>query len=189
MKALLSAVSFILFPVVVLGQASSPPAISNQPLTADQIAIYHNFLQSYDTGLKAPINLADTTSEFRPDASDLKSCLKEFGSSVSPQELHRFTAEFSDLRKIHLIDPDTHKISDPGIAIRRGESADQAVKAGFEAGVLTLSEITFDPTRHYAAFSYSFHCGALCGNGGTVVYELKNEKWERSKRFCSVWIS
>ena len=189
MKALLATASLILFPVVLLGQTSSKPAISNQALTSDQITIYRSFLQTYNTGLDAPINVADTTSEFKPDPSDLKSCLKEFGSSVSSQKLHRFTAEFSDLRKIHLIDPNTHKISDPGIAIRKGESVDQAVKAGFEAGVLTLSEIIFDPTHHFAAFSYGFRCGALCGNGGTEVYELKNGKWARSKRFCSIWMS
>ncbi len=189
MKAILAIGSLILFPAFLFGQTSSQPIISNSPLTADQIAIYRTFLASYNTGLNAPINVATMTVEFNPDPSDLKSCLKEFGSSIASEKVHRFSTEFSGLRKIRVIDPKTHKTSDPGIAIRQGDSVDQAVKAGFAAGVLTLSEIVFDPTHHLAAFTYSFYCGALCGNGGTVVYEMKNGKWTKSKRFCSFSMS
>jgi hypothetical protein len=189
MKTILALVSVLILPISLLGQASPKLLISNTPLTTDQIAIYRIFLFSYDPGLETPINVADTTSEFSPESNDLKSCLKEFDSPVSPQKLHRFTAEFSDFQNIHLIDPNTHKISDPEIAIKRGESIDQAVKAGVEAGVLTLSEVIFDSTHHFAAFSYSFRCGVLCGSGGTVVYEFNNGKWIKSKRFCSLWMS
>jgi hypothetical protein len=188
MKTILALVSLLLLPVSLLGQASPKVIISDTSLTADQIAIYRVFLSSSNTGLDAPINVADVTVEFKPDPSDLKECLKDFGSPVSSQKLHRSTTEFSDLRKIHLIDPSKHKIADPGIAIRHGDPVDHAVKAGFEAGVLTLSEIIFDPT-HLAALTYDFYCGALCGNGGTVVYEMKNGKWTRSKRFCSFSMS
>ncbi|MGB7190072.1 MAG: hypothetical protein WBD10_08050 [Acidobacteriaceae bacterium] len=189
MKILLTLVSLVLLPASLLGQISSKPVVSHTALTADQVAIYRTFLSSYNTGLDAQINVADMTSEFMPDPNDFKGCLKEFGPSTASEDVHRFSTEFSGLRKLRLIDPNTHKIADPGIAIRQGVSVNDAVKAGFEAGVLTLSEIIFDPTHHYAAFSYSFHCGSLCGNGGTVVYELKDGKWVKSKRFCSFWES
>lgn len=189
MKALFTAVSLALFPILLLGQAPTQPNISKGPLTRDEIAIYRTFLFSYDTGLDAPINVADITVKFDPDPGDLKGCLKEFATSNSSAELHRFTTEFSDLAKIRMIDTNTHKIADPGIAIRQGDSVDHAVKAGFEAGVLTLSEIAFDPTHHFAAFTYSFHCGALCGNGGTVILEMQHGIWKISHRQCSMWIS
>lgn len=189
MKVLLAAVSLVLFPVILFCQASSQPVISNQPLTADQIAIYRTFLFSYARDWHTPVNLADLTAEFQSDDSDLHSCLRGFALPSKPTKVHRFSSEFVDLKKIRMIDPVTHKISDPGIAIRRGESVDQAVSAGFQAGVLTLSEIVFDPTHHFAAFSYSFHCGMLCGNGATVIFELKNGAWKSSKRQCVSWIS
>ena len=36
--------------------------------------------------------------------------------------------------------------------------------------------------------SYSFRCGSLCGQGGTVVFEKKDGVWKKSQN-CGGWIS
>ncbi|HEX5235529.1 MAG TPA: hypothetical protein VFW25_09380 [Silvibacterium sp.] len=189
MKNSLVMVCFVLLSSLVLGQTPSESASSKLPLSTDQIAIYRAFLSDYNTGLDAPINLSDVTEEFKPDRQDLQGCLKGFAPPSTPALLHHFSNEFSDLRNIRLIDAAHHKISDPGDAIRKGDSVEHAVKAGFEAGVLRISEISFDPTHHLAALTYSFHCGSLCGNGATVVYELRDGKWARSQKSCTFWQS
>jgi hypothetical protein len=103
--------------------------------------------------------------------------------------VHKLPAELSKAGKINLVDPKKHKLKDPGAAIHNGTSVDQAVTAGFASGLFTFSEIVFDSDHKLAAFRYSFVCGILCGNGGTVIYELKDGKWSPTKRRCSSWIS
>jgi hypothetical protein len=88
-----------------------------------------------------------------------------------------------------LVDPAVTKIADPEDAIHKGVSVDDAVKAGFAAGQLRLSEVVFDKDHNFAIFSYSFHCGRLCGSGGTILLEKEDHKWVRSEEGCGTWIS
>jgi hypothetical protein len=88
-----------------------------------------------------------------------------------------------------LIDPEKAKIKDPEGGIRKGESVEQAVKEGFQAAHFSFSEIVFNPDHTRAMFKYGFHCGSLCGNGGTVLLEKKDGKWIRSKQNCGRWMS
>jgi len=187
MKIALMMICLWCFPVLSFGQAQ--PVFSKSPLTSDEITIYREFLLSYTNGSKTTLNVSDVTDPFSPSDSDLRGCLKSLGPIISKHREHRFSTEFSGLSDIRLVDVHAHKFADPGQAIRRGNSVDEAVEAGIRAGVLSLSEIQFDAKHHLAAFSYSFYCGALCGNGGIVIFELHDGHWEGANIRCDSWMS
>jgi hypothetical protein len=65
---------------------------------------------------------------------------------------------------------------------------DGSTKKAFETGLFTLSEIVFDKQRKHAVVAYSFVCGALCGNGNTLLLEKVGKKWSIRKR-CGGWVS
>ena len=94
--------------------------------------------------------------------------------------------------KVRLVDPDAQRKevaeNDPGKKIREGSSIKDAVAHGFAHGLVTLGEIRFDKDHAYAVVWYGFTCGALCGNGATVILEKKNGKWG-VRDHCSNWVS
>jgi hypothetical protein len=94
---------------------------------------------------------------------------------------HEFPPQLVSAEKnIQLVDPQRQRkavqSNDPGNAIRQGEDVDNAVAAGFAAGLLTLSEVVFDKEHRYAAMNFSFVCGGLCGHAATLVFEKKDGK-------------
>jgi hypothetical protein len=172
------------------GQSSPKPIPSPDPLTAEQMSIYRQFLADYDNGAKAVLNVAQITRTFEADDGDLAGCMKTFNKDNSRAMIvHSFQQDSFPADKVRLVDPEKHVIHDPGTAIRQGQSVDDAVKAGFAEGLFTFSEIVFDSTHTYAALDYSFHCGSLCGHGGTVVFHKVGEKWKKAKVGCGSWIS
>jgi len=178
---------------IIRAQQPSPPKLSTNPLTKDQIAVYRAFLADYNSGSKSPLNVANITDPFDSNTdSDEKSgrdsCLRAFPHHISASEVHLLPGEFASA-KIRLVDPTKHKFADPGDYIHSPQDVDSAVEAGFAHGLMTLSEVVFDTPHGFAAFSYSFTCGRLCGNGGTVIYQLRRGRWERSARRCSSWMS
>jgi hypothetical protein len=181
----------VLLVVLFGGQSNSdaPAKLSSTPLDADRIAIYRAFVAGYMTGPPATINLAPITSAFAPDKDDFEGCMKGFLASPPILEVHSLAGVFAGDKHVKLVDPAKHQIEDPEDGIRKGQSVDNAVNQGFDAALMTLSEIMFDSSRTHAALSYSFHCGRLCGNGGTVLYKRKAGKWVASKRSCGSWIS
>jgi hypothetical protein len=165
------------------------PTISPSPFGADQKVIYNDFLADYTKDFPGTLNVADTTTGLQLMGEQHPACLKDF-PKLSTVDTHRFSSDFfAPLIKVRLVNPSLHKKRDPGEAIRRGESVDDAVKAGFAAGIFTLSEIVFNPTRDRATFTYSFVCGSLCGNGGTVIYHHVSGKWVQERNTCGSWIS
>jgi hypothetical protein len=103
--------------------------------------------------------------------------------------VHVFSEGAFPKDSVRLVDPDKHKLRDPGTSIREGQSVDDAVDAGFAAGLFTFSEIVFDNSHTHAALSYSFNCGSLCGHGGTVVFTKEGNRWKRAKHDCAYWMS
>jgi hypothetical protein len=175
---------------LAVAQQTLSPVISNEPISAERIALYRDFLTSYSNGSSATVlNISDRTDPFRPEDDDRTGCLKHFNAAdLDTKVIHRFSADSFPSRKYRIVDPETHKKSDPGDAIRRGEAVDNAVEAGFAAGILTFSEVIFDPSHTHAAFSFSFVCGGLCGHGWTVLYQKQNHTWRQMKANCSHWI-
>jgi hypothetical protein len=162
-------------------------------LPKEALEIYGDFLDGYIGKTQSKVNLVETTSVFHVSASERDApCLNHFSPGVldeKSQITHALDASLVNGRSVVLIDPANTKIADPEDAIHRGVSVDDAVKAGFAAGQLRLSEVIFDKDHNFAIFSYSFHCGRLCGSGGTVLLEKKDHKWVRSEEGCGTWIS
>jgi hypothetical protein len=52
----------------------------------------------------------------------------------------------------------------------------------------TLSEIAFDSKHEQAAFIFDALCGCKGGQGGTILYELKDGQWKR-KKMLNDWVS
>jgi hypothetical protein len=141
------------------------------------------------------VNIADQTEVFNPGFNEdsAASCLKEIRipASVSRQTHALDSSIVPDGFKVHFVSArDTERtLRDPGNAIGRGESVDDAVERGIAAGVMTLSEIVFNTPHTRAVMSYSFHCGRLCGNGGAVLFVNHQGKWVRAKQVCGGWVS
>jgi len=172
------------------------PVVSQSPMDADQLAVYQAFLSSYSNGSKSRLNLSRVTSVFNLAEEKGDGCMK--GIQFDPAGrfdtvVHEFDPRTALPGKIRLVDSEQQRKavheSDPGRAIREGKNVDAAVEAGFAAGLLTLSEVAFDKNHRYAAMSFSFVCGRLCGHGSTIVFEKIKGKWKESKRQCSVWMS
>ncbi|MGC2171293.1 MAG: hypothetical protein WA555_03270 [Candidatus Sulfotelmatobacter sp.] len=165
--------------------------VSASPFTQEQIAVYQAFLADYRRGGDGrTINVAEQTDILEPDDGDYSGCMKKFPRTRRGKMVHRLTEEFANENRLRLVDPKTHKISDPEEGwMRRGQSVEGAVKAGFESGLLTLSEIIFDAKHGSAALHYSFVCGKLCAHFETVVYEKRHGIWKASKLSCGYGIS
>jgi hypothetical protein len=113
-------------------------------------------------------------------------------SAVS-HSFHELTPDVLAGTNARLVDPKKHAktahANDPDKTIREGKSVEDAVRNAFAAGLFSLSEIAFDKDHHYAAVSYSFWCGSLCGHGSTMVFEKINGVWRNANRNCGGWVS
>jgi hypothetical protein len=82
-------------------------------------------------------------------------------SQDAAQTIHIFAANIVESRAIRLVDPKKRKLKDPGKAIKNGESVGTAVAARFQAGLLSVSEITFDEAHKFAVFRFSLILGVF----------------------------
>jgi hypothetical protein len=177
--------------------AESKPKVSDQPLTAEQLAVYRVALHGWMENEVSTINLSVQTIPFPTSgAFDAGDCGKDLNlEPVVAGVVHRFRpADLPQLGsdKIGLVDPERQRNevaeNDPGKTIGEGRSIEDAVRNGFAHGLVTVSEIRFDKAHKHAIVSYSFFCGSLCGNGGTVILEKVDGAWRRKSQ-CSNWIS
>lgn len=197
----LACLAFIIFALTLLAvaqQAQGPKlTVSDQPLTAEQLAVYRVVLHGWMENEVGAINLSNQTIPLPMSGTfDASECGKELDlEPASPTVVHRFRAQ--DLPqlgsgKIGLVDPERQAKevaeNDPGKSIDKGLSIEDAVRNGFAHGLVTLSEIRFDKEHKHAIVSYGFYCGSLCGNGGAMVLEKVEGAWRR-KTACSNWIS
>lgn len=126
---------------------------------------------------------------------DIRGCLTglEPESSSDPYAIHRFWPEMFSREKVQLVDAEQQQSlvsrTDPSHAIREGESVDKAVEIAISAGLLELSEVVFSIGRVFAVMEFSFSCGALCGHGGTLVFERSGQEWKRSERSCHSYVN
>ena len=196
----------LMLPLCAVTQDQTPkPKISDEPLTADQIAIYRAVLKDYTKGSKGPLNVANTTEpldDSRPMFDE--ACFKEVEASVPKPSVpigHRLDRSLIADMHVVLVDPDHQQKlideNDPQILVKKvvddheqvtDAQVDQSVKHAFEVGMFTLSEIVFDKQHRRVAVAYSFVCGSLCGNGNTLNLRESGQSWKITKR-CGGWVS
>jgi hypothetical protein len=156
--------------VTVLTIASAQVPASDPPFTADEIAIYRDFLLHYPKQLSDLIGMRDATAAF--DAS------WAFGPEPNPPNVD--IPAYSRRQ----LPPEIMALTDEK-AVTERMAAERKADSGWRTR-LTLSEIAFDSKHELAAFVFSTLQGKG-GTRGTVVYELKNGEWKRKGRILNVW--
>jgi len=145
------------------------------PFTADEIAIYRDFLLHYPGPPEQMIGMQNTTVAFTES--------RAFGDNPSPPNLNIPVYHARDLP------PEVVGLTEDKSVIARAEAAgnslDPKTRSSFR---FTLSEIAFDSNHEQAAFIFDALCGCKGGQGGTVLYKLKNGRWERQRPMLNDWI-
>lgn len=175
----------------------SHPIVSQRyaPASANDVSeIYGKFLDRWTGKEKSPINVS--TSAELPSSEDLEQfsdCAREGGSNdvhwLPTKPMDDLNNTVGNLPYVRLVDRQEWQPQDPGDLISQGKSIESAVDRGFAHGLLTFSAITFDESGKTAAFTYSFVCGGLCGNGAAVIFTQTQSGWVQNKRQCRGWMS
>lgn len=176
------------------------PALSKDPLTTEQIAIYRVFLQKYLQGNDDSLNVANTTDPLDFSFMELKEgkgCLRGISLENFKQAhsiVHTVGPDVAINSKIVIVDPakqtEQIKENDPSKALLKGRrDVDELVKTAFSSALFTFSEIGFDKKHTWAVLTFSFLCGSLCGHGGTVILHRVKGEWKITGRNCGYWQS
>jgi hypothetical protein len=165
-----------------------------QHVGAEELAVYRAFLQSWFEDSKASINLSIRTEESDEGLGE-EHCFEGVAMEPASGGPRVFRAEDLLLLgpyRFHLVDPREHeklvKQNDPENGIGKGRDVDAAVENGFAHGLFTLGEVRFNRSHTLAVIAFRFHCGMLCGHGGTVLLKKVNGVWRR-KEMCGQWVS
>lgn len=170
-------------------------SIKLSPLGADGESIYQTVIndwQSHTSG--GALNVSNTTFSLTAESLNCD-CLKEIHlTDASPfRSRHTLTSAVLKGTNARLVNPGkgarSVEASDPDVGIAKGKTVTRAVKAAFENGLFSLSEIAFDKEHRYAVVAYSFWCGSLCGSGSALVFEKIGSGWRRTDRRCGGWVS
>ena len=189
----------LILPYSLSGSDNSKPVKSTSPLSADEIAVYKAVLRTYSSDKDAGLNVSAETYPLDPSASttgfDQPECLNGIqltNLSTVSHSYHELPPEVLPSKAMALVDPKTQarivNSNDPSNTIRKGKPVKDAVAAAFTTGLFSMSEIAFDKEHRFAAVTYSFWCGSLCGHGSTLVFEKVNGEW-RKVRNCGGWVS
>jgi hypothetical protein len=175
-------------------QQKSVAIDSVEATSKDAQAIYKAFLDNWRGKERTSINVSKSAeSPTSNDFQDYNECLKSSGTAATTwaksTPIVDLSGTIGHLSYVHLVDPKKWRPKDPADLISKGQSVESAVDAGYSSGLLTLSAISFNSSRSLAAFTYSFVCGELCGNGGTVIFNKVSESWLQRNQSCGGWIS
>jgi hypothetical protein len=150
----------VILSLAAAAQSDAPkPAVSDDPLTTEQIAVYRAVLEDYAKDSKGALNAADKTYPLKQAAEGLdEGCFKEIQTKTAKDSVPIVRKLDDSLRLdrgFFLVDSDrqTEKI--------RGNNRQKPSRTG----LFTLSEILFDEQHLHAVVAYNFVCGGLCGHG------------------------
>jgi hypothetical protein len=196
----------LILSLLAAAQDDAPkPIVSNNPLTAEQIAVYRAVLEDYTNGSGGALNVADRTelldrSGFGVDEDCFKS-IQAQPTKDSVLIIHKLDRSLALDKRFSLVGPghqqDKIKENDPQKLIKSAidnhqkvadKQVNESVKRAFETGLFTLSEILFDKQQRHALVAYSFVCGGLCGNGNLLALTRFGKKWKVTKK-CGGWVS
>jgi hypothetical protein len=183
---------------LVLAQkdAASKPAVSEMPLTTEQLAVYRAVIQEVlkDVGSRQKVaNLAEKTDPADKDFNWDRACGDPLDlAPVAHREIHQFRREDlvqlgSDQFSVTIVNPKKQRReisrNDPQKALLSGKvrtdnDSKRAIDTAFDLSLLWLGEIQFDKLHQHAYTSRTYECGSLCLNGSDVVLVKKNGDWQ-----------
>jgi len=169
------------------------------PLDTDGVAIYKAVIQQWNSDHTTPLNVSAKTfpldTTFSPEGSEC-GCWAGFSAKSLLKASHSFhilTQGDVPEAGVRLVYPNKQNAivaqNDPSVTMRAGRPVTEAVDSAFANGLFSMSEIVFDRDHQHALVSYAFHCGSLCGNGATLVFERVNGQWKETDRMCGGWVS
>jgi hypothetical protein len=177
------------------GSLTKKPVRNKNPLSADDVAIYEEILERWNSKSRSPLNVSNRTFRLDRGLSDCD-CLK----GIEPQSIenaansfHILTGDVLGRKSIRFVDAGKQAVvihsNDPDNPIREGKRVEAAVNEAFSTGLFSVSEIAFDKEHRRALVSYSFVCGSLCGSGGVWLFEKVDGLWKKSEHACDGWVS
>lgn len=155
----------IWFLAAAIATVSAPVNADAPSFTADEIAIYCDFLLHYPENPSEMIGMQDYTLRFVEAMA--------FGDEPNPPKLNLETPAYSARQ----LPPEVMELTTEDAVMTRAAAERKPIYPEWR-NRLKLSEIAFDSKREHAAFVYSSMKGKG-GTSGTVVYELKNGEWKR----------
>lgn len=192
--ALVALLAGVLFCGACSHSIVSSNSIADKAGPSDVEQIYGLFLDVFNRDAEVPLNISMVGNAPTPEQIEQFSrCATSKGTTgtswVQPSQINDMTSAIGKSPNVRLVNPKDWKPTDPGDLIAQGQSVESAVKSGFAKGLLTMTAVTFSTTHETAALTYSFVCGALCGSGGTVIFEKTNGNWTLDRNECGSWIS
>jgi hypothetical protein len=173
-----------LFGLITCPSWAAPQGLGNTSPTAEELQVYGDFVELMS---KAHFSfLSDRT--FPLDLSNLPKdspCLRGIrleGAEAAAKESHVLGQQVLRGTTIRLTNAEQESAilrqrDADGVNLRRDASGMMA-----DLGVLTLSEIVFDETHHFAIMRYVFICGSHCNSGAILVLEKVGSRWTATTR-------
>ncbi len=171
--------------------SAAPPRQSEGALTSERLQVYADFIESFSkTNFKS---LSNRT--FPLDLSGVDkyaACLQGLkleGSEDARKTVHLLGPEVLRGKTIRRVEAQEEgpilKQRDSDTTMRRTGPGKDA-SATTDPGILTLSEIVFDKSHHFAVLKYVFLCGSRCNSGAILALEKVGSQWTgTTRRPCS----
>jgi hypothetical protein len=162
------------------GKPASQPTGAQTPLTAEELQLYGDFLDSFlhTSGDPTTVSFSFRTVALVLNPPGRDQCSQEIGFKISEaatQTPRQFPESIAKGRRIYLVDPTKPTFRD------------------LQSGLLSVSEIGFDYEHRFAVFTFKLIRAGVSGArytaGGTLVFRKRNGKWSRTNETCLDWMT
>lgn len=157
--------------------------------TTDAAKIYTLFIDKWTGKKKSPLNIAIIADASTTDELTEFSKCTDNSVWAPAEQIDDLSQLFVGLSYLHFVDPNKWTPNDPERLIAQGQSVDSGVRRSIDSGLLSFSAVAFNQKHTLAAFSFSFICGGLCGNGSKVIFKRTSKRWVQMDKRCGGWIS
>jgi len=183
-KQLLSAV--LIFSISAFPSLAAAQSNGSSSLTPEQVQVYADFIDAFSkTAFRVllsrtfPLRLSGVAK----DAACLQGIHLE-PEGRSSDRGHLLSREILRNHSIRMIDEQEESAA----LKQRRKGADTVSANGSgtpkDPGILTLSEILFDTSHHFAVIKYALLCGPRCNSGAILVLEKVENRWSLGRRPC-----
>jgi hypothetical protein len=172
-------------------ETESRSAVSEKPMSQEQVAVYRAFLKYYTRISGGEVlHVSNTTELLKPAGID-ETCLKGIeleNPGASVPAIHRLDSSILIDAKLVLVDPEQERMKIREQVINEGKSTTDKHPDASVAGMLSLSPIIFDKHHQHAIVSFSVYCGEHCGHGSSLLLEKTESGWNLEKN-CGSWVA